>query len=52
LFLVLVLGGADGYRNITEFDLDAIIASGAKLLSADTEKYEIKEEPNGNFHDY
>jgi hypothetical protein len=47
-FSCKVLSDAEDYAQIFELDLDGILASGAKLLSADTEKYEIKEEPTGS----
>ncbi len=38
---------AEYYVTLDGFDLENVLLTGAKLLSADTEKYEIKEDING-----
>ena len=38
----------DNCALLEDFDLDSILSTGAKLLGADTEKYDVKEDLSGN----
>lgn len=37
----------DNCALLEDFDLDSILSTGAKLLGADTEKYDVKEDLSG-----
>ena len=46
-YCVLVALDPDNCALLEDFDLDNILSTGAKLLGADTEKYDVKEDLSG-----